>query len=319
MKSRQGLPKKLVRFPLMFPLTSNSFSMLIWASTASVAAQVRKNPTIGVFQTTDVSRANYREKATKVIAFTSPYSAPPGLPLGLTIVDIGKDEEVRVSCFVSKVANNSFEVNINGSAKTKLHWSACAWLEIGASDPDFQFGRFSTLENCPWDTQACNKGWVGFSRPYDTPPKVVVWLTAFDMGREKHWRLKAYASDITGTGFKIHIDTWDDTVLRSATASWVAYTAGRTGICSGSFSTTDMRSKDHPQRFNNGYSTFPTGAFTATPRIFMAISSIYISRDANMRLKVKASSLTAAGMMWHLDSWSDTILYTASASYIALS
>lgn len=43
------------------------------------------------------------------------------------------------------------------------------------------------------------------------------------------------------TTFTMHLDTWGDSILHSATASWTAYPVGRLDILSGEFSTTDLR------------------------------------------------------------------------------
>lgn len=161
---------------------------------------------------------------------------------------------------------------------------------------------------------------VTFRYPYSALPDVVVWLTSFDMGRGSEWRIRTYATDITTTGFKICINTWGSTILLSAAVSWVAYPAGKAGVSSGRISTNDMRPMLTPQPYNSGYVKFRDGAFPRdiTPRVLIAINSLDIKSNGGLRLETKASSISAAGMTWHLNSWADTTLYFAAANYIAL-
>lgn len=127
----------------------------------------------------------------------------------------------------------------------------------------------------------------------------------------------AYADNVTSTGFKIHLDVWGDTVLRSVVLSWVAYPKGMAGMMGGTFDTVAMRPHKCPQPYNSAYITFPAGGFPATPRVMAVISAIDIDPKAVMRLQVSISSLSATGMLWHLNAWDDTVLYYARASYIA--
>lgn len=160
---------------------------------------------------------------------------------------------------------------------------------------------------------------ITFVRPYESPPEVAVWLTAFDMACDHSWRLNTYRSDITPTGFTIHVVTWYDIGLRSATATWVAYTAGKKGVCSGRFDTHQVRPGDCPQPYNSGYRRFPLGEFTGVPRVFMVLHKIDIKADNDMRLLVKGEEITAAGMMWSLNGAGGASIWSAGASYIAMS
>lgn len=244
---------------------------------------------------------------------------PPGLPLGLRMVDIGKTQNVRVVSYATDVKKNHFKIHVDTWENTELHGAACTWLEVEANDPDFQFGTFSTLDDHPWTKpQTLTTRFITFPRRYPAPPKIVVWLTAFDMKREKYWRVKTYATNITATSFTIHIDTWCDSVLYSAAASWIAYPADKENISSGSFNTMDVRRCDSPQPQNSGYVKFGNNTFSKPPRTIMAINWIDISNKQNLRLEVKASAVTATGMTWHMNSWAGTTLYSAGASYIAL-
>lgn len=242
----------------------------------------------------------------------------PGIVVGLTLVDICLKTTVRVNGYASAIRLNSFEINLDTWSDTTLYGAACDWLEIEADDLDFQYGSYHTIEHYHWSkTPSQNTREITFKRPYQSPPKVVVWLNLFDMNANVNWRVKTFATDVTATGFNLHIDTWSDTKIMCTMASWIAYPAHRPGLASGSFSTRDIRSPGQPQLYNSAFEPFPAGVFKKPPRVFLAINSLEIDHERNLRLKVSADNVSATGMTWHLNSWSDTLLLSAGASYIA--
>lgn len=286
-------------------------------------ATTTPGPIIGSFYTSEVRPWNQpRADTSKQISFISPYSAPPGLPIGLNMLDIGNDAFIRIHSHSSNVKNDRFSININTWADTKLYGGGCTWLEIEKNNTDFQFGAFNTLEDFNWDDpQSHHTRLITFPRSYSAPPRVVVWLTVLEMRHTSDWRVKTYETNVTATGFTIHIETLGDSVLNFGTATWVAYPADKPGVLSGRFSTMDIRPPVHPQLYNSGHVSFGKDhdMFTAPPRVLMAINSFEISCKHFLRLKVNASTINASGMTWHIDSWDDTILYSAGASYIAVS
>lgn len=127
-------------------------------------------------------------------------------------------------------------------------------------------------------------------------------------------RVKCYATEITDMGFTIHLDTWDDTVLCSGTATWVAYTTEKPGVCSGSFSTNSTG----PQRSHTGYEVFGKDVFQTWPRVIVAWSKMDVSSSRFLRVRVRTSEVSVQGMRWHLEGRVDTDVEAAGASYIAM-
>lgn len=244
----------------------------------------------------------------------------PGLVVGLTAVDASCNANVRAKAYTSKIQRDCFTIHVDSWMDTKLYGAGCTWLQIKADDMDFQYGSYHTLEDHNWDkypTQNTRK--INFQRAYSATPTVVVWLTVIDIGHGGSWRMRSYATDVTATGFTIHIDSWCDSRLHSAMASWVAYPADRPGIASGNVSTDDIRSWAQPQVYNSAFRAFDAGVFEKPPRVFIALNALNIDRKHNMRLHLEVNNVSAAGMTWHLNAWDETILYSAGASYIALS
>lgn len=288
--------------------------------TAVVKAVVKKNPTIGTFHTNELrSSEKARIRTSKLVHFAHAYPVAPKLVVGLTAVDVDRHANVRVNSYATRIQGNQFEIHLDSWEKTQLYAAGCAWLELEANDPDFQFGSYNTREDHPWTKpQIHNARKIFFKNVYPAAPRVVVWLRSIDLGSGKNWRIRAFATDVTATGFTIHIDTWADSVLHTAVACWLAYPAHRTGVASGNINTPDMRLWAQPQLQNSGHETF-TGALDKSPKVFLALNALDMDHGHNMRLAVTAENVSAIGMTWHLDSCQDSILYSAGASYIALS
>ncbi|THG96395.1 hypothetical protein EW026_g5430 [Hermanssonia centrifuga] len=252
------------------------------------------------------------------INFTIPRPSPPTLLLGINWFDMGFNVNTRLLCKVVNVAQTSASINLQSFSDTVNYSSGCSWLTVPSGDSDFQSGHFSTADDHVWSSpQALTSRKITFAKAYSAPPKVVVWLDSIDVGYNCNPRFTVFASDIQADGFTIHVDTWGGSNLYLGGATWAAYSANRTDIRSGSYNITDVRSWDSPQLLNAGQVAFGGANFSKLPNVFMALNSIDVAPRVNPRIRLSASDITTSGMTWHLDAWSDTVLYTAGASYIA--
>lgn len=282
-------------------------------------------PIIGTFHTSEVRRVDISPQHWgmkghnyKTVSFRKPYPTQPGIPVALTWLDIACDENIRINCVSRRRTEANFEIDIYTWSGSQLYQAGCAWLEIPLDHPDFQFGLYDTEDDYPPSTpRRENTKRIRFPRPYLSPPEVVVWLSKLDMRRDRNWRLKAYATDITATGFTIHIDTWGDSELYGAAATWVSYTRGIPGVASGSVDTT--ASRKYPTAWlGTGYAGFRKEVFDSRPRVMVGISSLDIKCDRPLRLFVGTMPADVDGMTWYLGAWGDTTLYSAGAAYLAL-
>lgn len=276
------------------------------------------NPTIGYFNTGEVH--HWRQpwpRTSKIVSYGKTYPTPPGLPVGLNTMDIGKGN-IRISAYASSIGRDRFTINIDTWLNTSIYSAGCAWLQIPSNDQNFQFGSYSTKEDHTYH-QTRTERLITFPRAYAAPPTVVAMLSEVDMQYKKGWRVRTYVTNVTTRNFVIHIDTWNDTILHSGAASWVAYTAGMPGVASGRFDTQDVRPLHPPQLNTVGHVGFGQGVFRTTPHALLAFDSLDVDWRRNMRVRVDYSNMTTAGMNWNISGWGNTILYSAGAVYIALS
>ncbi|KAH7074342.1 hypothetical protein BKA63DRAFT_415298 [Paraphoma chrysanthemicola] len=272
----------------------------------------------GQFNTMEVRPWNKPQlENSKTIYYQKKYDAVPELPLGLTSLDIGKGTGIRIIASASEATTESFKASLNSWADTTLYSASLTYLEKSSRFNFVQTGIYNTTETRPWNqpTPTVSKR-INFATPFNAPPQVITWLQALDLDKGHGWRIRVYATDIDKTGFTIHADTWADTILYSAGVTWLAYPSDQSGVSSGKFNTTDVRPWNQPRSENAGTFNFNT-AFSAVPKVIMALDTLDYNSNFGLRLRLSTSSVTKTGIAWHLQSWADSIMYSAGASFFA--
>lgn len=255
----------------------------------------------------------------KTIDFAKPFVAPPTLPLGLNTLDIDKGHNIRVKSYTSDITDKNFVVHVDCWADTVLYSAGVSWLDIAPGDLEYQTGLFATTDDHPWNApQTLTSRRINFARPFVTPPKVISFLTSLDMANTANWRVKTYVDGIDAKGFTIHVDTWADTILYLGGAAWIAYPEDRPYVVSGTANIQDVRAWNAPAQVNNKAINFGGTPFWKTPTVFCALNSIDIDKKANLRIRSYVDGVSTKGLTWHIDSWGDTVLYSAGISYLCV-
>ena len=246
------------------------------------------------------------------------YPTAPRLPLGLTLLDIDANKNIRINASATDITPESFTASLNAWADTTLYAASLTYIEAGPAFDYLQTGTFNTQEVGAWENHAPqNSKRISFATAFQgQAPKIVCWLTSIDMDKNYGWRCRAYATDIDTAGFTVHIDTWANTIMYSAGMTWIAYPADQPNVASGSFSTNDIRSWTNPQPENSATLNFSRG-FNKVPKLAMALDGLDYDQSTNLRVRLSTSAVTPTEMTWHLQSWADSKMYMASASYFA--
>ncbi|KAI9509697.1 hypothetical protein F5148DRAFT_1185871 [Russula earlei] len=226
----------------------------------------------------------------ETLYFPHPFVARPRLPHGLRELDIDKNANIRV-----KAIDDVFVL----------------------PPADMQYLTGEHMRNLLINPDDPASVRVDFERPFITPPKVVVFLNYIDLDNTRNWRLKTTATDIDVTGFTLTIESWGDTILYAAQACWVAYPEDEEHIFSMSANTMDVRPRDQPRLRQSKLISFNDVKFWKYPAVFVALNSIDIDCKANLRINAYVNDVSRTGLVWHIDTWADTILYSAGASIIA--
>lgn len=246
------------------------------------------------------------------------YKSVPKLPVGITALDISCTTDIRINATTSEATTESFKASLNAWGDTILFWASMTYLEKSSAFDYIQTGVYNTQETRPWnDPQLTQSKRINFAKPFSAPPKVVTWLQALNMNKDKHWRIRVYATDIDSNGFTVHADTWGDSILYSAGVTWLAYPADRPGVTSGNFDTQEVRPWNKPQLENSGFKSFGGTTFSKVPKVIMALDFLDYDHSRNLRVRASTSSVTKYGLTWYLSSWHDSIMYTTGASFFA--
>ncbi|KAF8594579.1 hypothetical protein BDV93DRAFT_565266 [Ceratobasidium sp. AG-I] len=242
-------------------------------------------------------------------------------PMCINWLDVGCQADLRIQSYIDSVATDPKAkvkgvVHIDSSKDTVLYSAGCTWLDVCKHDRDFQFGTYAASDlggnSCKSSPQ------ISFDRPYAKQPKMVVWIQDLDVSNSDNCRIKTYASNVTTTGFTLNVETWGNTKVNSAKVTWVAHPASRSNIASGEFHTNADRTsykqtekKEHSQDVN-----FET--FEGIPDVYVGFYCIDTSKGYNLRLKTFAKDVSAKGMKMCIDTWFDTVLWQAGASWLAV-
>ncbi|KAK5019790.1 hypothetical protein BJ546DRAFT_1000012 [Cryomyces antarcticus] len=291
-------------------------------------------PDNGFFSTEEV-RPRHKPALTtsRIIAFPkNHYQKPPNLAAGFSGLDLSCEKPIRANLVADSIKPSSFKITIETWADSVLHAASATWIEHKANARDCHFGQFDTR-----DVDAAPKGAAGtpasmtaprketskeiaFHTPFREAPQVVCWLNRIDMGSgdDANYRINAYATNVTARSFVAHIDTWGDSVLNGAAMCWIAFPRNKACVASGTFSTSDVRSWSNPRPKNTARATFPKRAFAKPPTVLVALNSLDMAGNSDLRIRASADEVTSEGFRWHLDTWDDSTLYAAEASWIAL-
>jgi hypothetical protein len=136
------------------------------------------------------------------------------------------------------------------------------------------------------------------------------------MSKDRNTRAHAYADKITPTGFDIHIDTWADSVLLGATATWIAYPKFKAGVTSGADDTVKYRDWS-PAHAENGRKVAFNAGYDRPPKVYIAVNRLDFDNATDVRFRAAASKVNAQGFQWNVNAWDDTLCYGAGVSWIA--
>ncbi|KAH9013636.1 hypothetical protein EDB83DRAFT_288058 [Lactarius deliciosus] len=250
------------------------------------------------------------------LGFPRPFVARPrGLAHGIRHLDMNKDRPIIVRSEIlisTKDWINCRFLTWNGSV---LYRGISDVFALAPSDLDFLIGEH--MRHPRKDPPAPASVRIDFERPFVTPPKVVVFFNHLEFDRNHNWRVLTTASDIDVNGFTLNIETWSDTILHYAQTCWIAYPEDREHIFSTSVSTLDVRPVKKQQHDHSKEISFNSVEFFKKPSVFFALNYLDIDCKGNPRVDAYVDDISTTRLVWHINSWHDTVLYAAGATIIA--
>ncbi|UNI13346.1 hypothetical protein JDV02_000097 [Purpureocillium takamizusanense] len=182
---------------------------------------------------------------------------------------------------------------------------------------DFDAGQFNTMEVRPWDKpQLDNDKVIYYQKKYDTVPELPVGLTSLDIGCAANIRIRALTSDATTEKFKASLQSWADTILYSASMTYLEKSSTFSYMQTGVYNTQETRPWNKPQLTQSKRINFAT-PFSSPPKVITWLQALDMDKSKNWRIKVYPSDIDNTGFTIHADSWADSILYSAGVTWLA--
>ncbi len=199
----------------------------------------------GHFSTEEVRR---REKpalsTSRPIAFTpNHYDEPPNLAAGFSSLDVSCEGPIRANLIADNITKDGFRIAIETWGQSTLYAADGTFIERKATAKECIFGQFDTQDasfspaksatapraattrKLAVQTEPVPRKYAkrfDFPQPFKEPVEVVCWLNRLDMssGRDRDYKIRAFADEGDEEGFTAHLNTWDNGELHGAAMCW---------------------------------------------------------------------------------------------------
>ena len=177
-------------------------------------------------------------------------------------------------------------------------------------------GTFNTMDVRPWQNpQAHTTGTVQLSSSNTFPPSVLLGVNSLDMNI---LRIKSHIQKVTNSSITIDMESWGDTVQYSSGCSWLSIPRGDPDIQFGRFNTMDDHPWTRPKKSTTRKITF-NPPYLAPPKVVVWLESGDTGAAQNCRIITKAENITTDSFIIHIDTWSDTNIWSGGASWLSYS
>ncbi|KAF8263623.1 hypothetical protein EI94DRAFT_569919 [Lactarius quietus] len=249
------------------------------------------------------------------LGFSPPFVARLRLPHGIRHLDMDKTHIILVKSVIPFFTRDLVNCRFIAWDGAKLYRGIDDVFALAPGDLEFLTGEHMRYLYVDPNSPASVR--INFERPFVTPPKVVVFFNRIEFDKDYNRRVLTTASEIDVNGFTLNIETWSDTILHCAQACWIAYPEDRKYIFSTSVRTMDIRPWNQPQHEHSREISFGSFEFLKRPSVFIALNYLDMDCKANLRFNAYVDGISTTRLVWHIDSWGDTVLYAAGASVIA--
>ncbi|KAI9698893.1 MAG: hypothetical protein M1820_007314 [Bogoriella megaspora] len=214
---------------------------------------------------------------------------------------------------------------------------------VHLSTPQPDTGHFTTLSVRPSTKPSSTVSrTIRFpSNHYTRSPNLAAGFSALDLSSSSSAvRANLVGANITKKTFKILVETWGDSTLHRADATWIEHAKGARECQFGQFDTRDAEEGDAEHEARGGtkdgsgeregkgrrelpqehslYIEFPH-PFKEQPTVIVWLNRLDLKsgEEHNYRINASATNVTTKGFMAHLDTWGDGVMNGAAMAWIA--
>lgn len=168
---------------------------------------------------------------------------------------------------------------------------------------------------------------IQFEEEFTEPPEIFLSISSFHFIKESDFRLSISKEDVTESQFKLSISTWNDTMIKRASAIWMAYDASKakqqgTLIQSG-LARMHKDDENYSLFTGNGPRSkmvrihFPI-EFSDKPNVIVGFTMIDHIIDGNdVRIKCDHKYEDKIGFDIELSTWKDSCIWSSEMNWIS--
>lgn len=247
--------------------------------------------------------------------FQPPYINSPQIFLGLNKMDLAPGARaIGIKSSAEEIEPDDFQPRISIWGDGAMSAAGCTWVETDSSNPRIKTGV------CRTSRHSAKSFDVKFDTPFESKPKVLVWLGGFQMDAEYDWDVGGWAENVEEDGFTLNVKTGEDTVLYQSTFSWIAFVEGDEvcgeRVCEINIPIDEDESDADKYRYWDEVVDFPT-AFEKKPRVALGISRINAS-GIGIRIGFPAPVVEEGGIKFQVMTWWYTAIEKADVSWVAV-
>ncbi|CAE6484950.1 unnamed protein product [Rhizoctonia solani] len=158
------------------------------------------------------------------VQFDHEYPSNPKVICWLRGFELRMGGDWRIDVEPIDITTKGCKLNFRVWGTTQAPWIEATWIAYPSDHPDIESGLFDTQEQRVWTLlQHTHRKEVTFSKNFEQPPVVYYAISRIDETNEGNLRVKAYVRDVTAQGMSLHLDSWDDTVMYTTVARWIAF------------------------------------------------------------------------------------------------
>ncbi len=152
-----------------------------------------------------------------------------------------------------------------------------------------------------------------FPRPFVARPRLAHGVRVLDIGNNDNIRVDSKINHVTKGWAHCNIITWCNTILYRAIDNAIALAPGDLDILTGEHTRNLWGDHKDPASVRVNFER----PFVTPPEVVVFLNRIDLDKNRNWRIITTATDIDTKGFTLNIDTWSDTIFYSARACWIA--
>jgi len=174
--------------------------------------------------------------------------------------------------------------------------------------------QFDTQSVRPWNKpQPDTHEVIKFPRAFVAPPRLPAGFRELDIDHKANIRARLQIDNIRKDQADYHVISWADTTLYSGIVDSLNLAPANLEFLWGEHERNLLQNPSAPSAVRINFNR----PFVTPPKIAVFFSLVDLDKNHNWRLKTYPTSIDANGFTLNIETWADTILYSARVAWVA--